>query len=427
MSNDINLTDGAVTEVLNNKVDIDFQNIPSNSVSFARCSTEVTNCITEIPQRIKTELKNGVLTLKAGSEVIVPNGFEEDGTTPKFDYITIAEDISIQSATSEGNANVVRWFTVNPSDMTIQGQSVTASNTVGNSYMDVGYHCLTYRTDLNKVIYYYQDNSVKFDGYSLPIGIAISDDTLHIGNFVTFNGFGYMGASIWVDKDVKGLIPNGRNEDGTLKNIEIITNKLSLFTFPSDINYYDLNLQLMQDGVGFSFNLIIQDTKPANPTEGTLWYSPKENRMYKWISSTTSWDEAYDPKAILIGFADHLDKKLTNVRFKQPFRALDYNDKPEISGLGMPSGKHINLTLGASGTIYTAPANGWFMFDKGATAVGQYGVLNSGRIWDGENAVTSTSTVTLHIPVIKGDSVKVSYTVAGTLNHFRFIYTEGEV
>lgn len=77
MSNDINLTEGAVTEVLNNKVDIDFQNVPSNSVGFARCSTEVTNCITEIPQRIKYTLENGTLTILAGSVVIVPYGVED--------------------------------------------------------------------------------------------------------------------------------------------------------------------------------------------------------------------------------------------------------------------------------------------------------------------------------------------------------------
>ena len=40
--------------------------------------------------------------------------------------------------------------------------------------------------------------------------------------------------------------------------------------------------------------------------------------------------------------------------------ALDYNDKSEISGWGMPSSRYINLTLGASGTVYTAPANGYF-------------------------------------------------------------------
>ena len=35
-------------------------------------NTKVSNCITNIPQDIKLELNNGVLTLKAGSKVYVP-------------------------------------------------------------------------------------------------------------------------------------------------------------------------------------------------------------------------------------------------------------------------------------------------------------------------------------------------------------------
>ena len=48
----------------------------NNAVDYSN----VTNCITKIPQDIKLELNNGTLTLKAGSKVYVPNGFEQDQT-----------------------------------------------------------------------------------------------------------------------------------------------------------------------------------------------------------------------------------------------------------------------------------------------------------------------------------------------------------
>ena len=51
-----------------------------------------TNRILEIPQDIKLELNNGTLTLKAGSKLYRPNGFEADGTTPKFDEVVITVD-----------------------------------------------------------------------------------------------------------------------------------------------------------------------------------------------------------------------------------------------------------------------------------------------------------------------------------------------
>ncbi|MBQ9150293.1 hypothetical protein IJX73_05110, partial [bacterium] len=63
-----------------------------NEIEKFNKNVQITNCITEIPQRINLELTDGVLTLKAGSVVTVPNGFEIDGQTPKFDYVTIDSD-----------------------------------------------------------------------------------------------------------------------------------------------------------------------------------------------------------------------------------------------------------------------------------------------------------------------------------------------
>ena len=48
-----------------------------------------TNRILEIPQNIKLELNNGSLVRKAGSKFYIPNGFETDGITPKFDCVKL--------------------------------------------------------------------------------------------------------------------------------------------------------------------------------------------------------------------------------------------------------------------------------------------------------------------------------------------------
>lgn len=60
-----------------------------------------------IPQDIKLELNNGTLTLKAGSRVYVPNGFESDGTTPKFILKTIQSDITSNYGIGRSNCVVV--------------------------------------------------------------------------------------------------------------------------------------------------------------------------------------------------------------------------------------------------------------------------------------------------------------------------------
>lgn len=69
----------------------------SSKVSFSRIdySRVAGNCITKIPQDIKIELNNGILTLKAGSKIYVPNGFEQDGITKKFITVTVSNDLTV--------------------------------------------------------------------------------------------------------------------------------------------------------------------------------------------------------------------------------------------------------------------------------------------------------------------------------------------
>ena len=116
---DINVN--KLSEALNTKADIDLNNTgvfstsegggvnltsstPANASGKEVTSADffqsnllnyTTNRILEIPQDIKLELNNGTLTLKAGSKVYVPNGFEADGTTQKFDVKIIGQDLTV--------------------------------------------------------------------------------------------------------------------------------------------------------------------------------------------------------------------------------------------------------------------------------------------------------------------------------------------
>ena len=101
----VNLTSSTPADASGKEVtSADFikSDIQSNLLNYT------TNRILEIPQDIKLELNNGTLTLKAGSKVYVPNGFESDGTTPKFDVVTIENDIVSQNFNRSG-ANFIRY------------------------------------------------------------------------------------------------------------------------------------------------------------------------------------------------------------------------------------------------------------------------------------------------------------------------------
>lgn len=53
-----------------------------------------------------------------------------------------------------------------------------------------------------------------------------------------FNGIGYVGSTVFALPGVKGLIPNGRNADGTLNNTEFSYTQVNTFTYTINGTYY---------------------------------------------------------------------------------------------------------------------------------------------------------------------------------------------
>jgi hypothetical protein len=94
--------------------------------------------------------------------------------------------------------------------------------------------------------------------------------------------------------------------------------------------------------------------------------------------------------------------------------------------MGMPSGSYIDLTLGATGSTYTAPANGYVVLSKDANAAGQTNrLVSSTYIASTSYCPNSSGTPHVFIPVKKDDVVTYSYSTAGATNYFKFVYAEG--
>jgi hypothetical protein len=99
------------------------------------------------------------------------------------------------------------------------------------------------------------------------------------------------------------------------------------------------------------------------------------------------------------------------------------------SGWSMPSSRYIDLTLGASGATYTAPANGYFYLRKISNASIQVVLLgnaSSGDIISSNFSSDIGQYLAAYIPVKKDDIVFCEYNAGGTIQFFRFIYAEGE-
>lgn len=123
-----------------------------------------------------------------------------------------------------------------------------------------------------------------------------------------------------------------------------------------------------------------------------------------------------------------IDEIATDLNGKADVDLSNTNDTAKIlmSGMGLPSNTYENLTLGASGTTYTAPANGWVVFSKTATSSGQYMTVG---VIDGvcyTFNVNGTGCVPCcYIPVKKNDIYSISYNLGGAVGLFRFIYANG--
>lgn len=187
----------------------------------------ISNCITEIPQDIKLELNNGTLTLKAGSKVYVPNGFEEDGTTPYFDEVITTNDLTLSET-----QNVLREKFVFISQDGTQMRTMDVSNTYSGETAPSGSTYMCWYDTRNNLVKTTSNGGSSWTTLSLPIAISHIYSSGFTSIDQVFNGFGYIGSIIFALPNVKGLCPQGLNDDGTLNNIEFTIPSVS--TSPAD-------------------------------------------------------------------------------------------------------------------------------------------------------------------------------------------------
>lgn len=293
----------------------------------------ITNCLLEVPQRIKLELSNGTLTLKAGSEITHPS-LEYQTTIVSEDktYTYTGGYVSTQALVFVARSNGTIQTPVRLSDIS-SGNGAPTSTTSGTKYFDAS----------SGIIYYIKDTKWVEWAVALPVAVVTINASSVISSIdQVFNGFGYIGTTIWMDKGVNYLIPSGRNEDGTLKSYErsnvndFVTRTLTVGSSPQVI------------GLNTGFSVIPATRYQYNEIEN-LNYITESGVWNQCAAITLTWDNG----------------TITNFKVKQPFRALDYNDKQEIISWGTPdynAGVTLTSTLKASPYSFTPPCDGIIRF-----------------------------------------------------------------
>ena len=402
---------------------IDSKQDKSTAVNY----NNISNCITEIPQDIKLELNNNnTIVLKKGSIVYIPNG------TGNFDKVTITQDVSDIADT---NRETMLFYLPGLNGLGQMPAEYCFSGATAPTNFYGGIYAVWYDT-ANNVIKLTGNGGANWDsGYSFPICLAHETNTTYSISQV-FNGFGYIGSTVFALPGVKGLIPNGRNADGSLKSIEVVQNSVKIMTMASYMagrKHCPLELFFNNELGGMEIDFyswgVVDTLKDLPRNKVYAAYYCLEDNFVHYFNNTGV--ESINKSLFAATFAVGDDNKITSFTPKTVFHALDYNDKSTISGWSMPSNKYINLTLGASGSKYTAPANGWFMLNKvsGISNNQSYIVLVNRKTNIKSQTVVynySSSILSAYLPIQKGDVVEIIFNSTGEVKEFRFIYAEGE-
>lgn len=355
-------------------------NIIAGNTDGKKFNAYMTNCITEIPQDIKLETNTTFIIVKAGSKVYIPNGFEQDGTTPHFDTFTIPEDMSI--GFMEGVSTRVILYDVTNEYINAEDLSLCSSGNTPPSSDGTWYDISTNR------IKRYLNGSQDSVGFSLPLGIVKTDLIGRTSIDKEFNGFGYIGSTVFVLPGVKGLIPNGRNPDGTLKNIEHTTNKVSIRTISNANPYTELTIaNTGSSGIGINNHYL-------NEKENYLYYSDGTKLNDRFVIGK-------------ISFSQTSPFNVTSFNTNTTFHALDYNDKPTISGWGIPD--YSSPTYYYTGE-FTATNDGYIICYAHVGEWGKLEIFSNGNLVDATHNNTSGTSILVYARgyVGKGELIEVT-------------------
>lgn len=347
------------------------------------------------------------LVLGAGSKAYVPNG------SGVFDEVVTENDIIISGS---GSSEIMIVVNRNGTGTFVGSVSQFFS---GSSQPTISVQYAYWYDTTNNVIKYTSNTGASWTTLtcSLPIGIVTSASGTVTSINQVFNGFGYIGSSMFALPGVKGLIPNGRNEDGSLRNIEKTRTTVGLRTLSGN----GPCTFLMNFGGSFDYvptNTVEYTNTPSTTCrryygDDNYWHNKESGNTLNYISAAT---------------ATLTSGVISNFTPKTPFHAVDRNETSWLSGLGMPSNRYIDLTLGASNGSYTAPANGYFVVAKKSGITGAY--INAYNSSFTKYAIScsdrTNETLGFTLPVKKGDSVAIAYNATGATTSFKFVYAEGE-
>lgn len=226
----------------------------------------ITNCIKTIPQDITLELGDS-LVVKSGSKCYRPNG------SGVFDIVLINSDTPVVVPSTAVDGKVMLFLRSDNSVWVDNVGDVTSGTTAPTDGT-------FYDTSTNTIDWYYSGTK-DVKKYSLPLGICTVSGGAIVNIDRVFNGFGYVGSTVFALPGINYLIPDGRTSDGLIKNKNITTTKVSISTTKYKGNQI---FSLMSGGT------IAVDYIPTS--SNSRYYVNTRGEMYN-LGVTAGWNKCY--------------------------------------------------------------------------------------------------------------------------------------
>ncbi len=223
---------------------------------------------------------------------------------------------------------------------------------------------------------------------------------------------------ITVKEGLKVLIPDGFNEDGTIKSIT--------YEVPEDINVTAVNnsyvncIYVTPDGCGYAQAYLASAEK--NFDKRGIVYDISENKSYLYNTDTSDWEPI---KAVVVALYTITDNVVTFKEIEKPVRVLSYADRNAVLNWMMPCYKNAVSKVWES--WYVAPCSGWiYVFATAEVNAYQYIVLNGVYYTFNWVRYGDQASSCCMVPVKKGDSYSAQGAYFGT-TYVYFIPMQGDM
>lgn len=249
-------------------------NFTSNIINAAvRAPQYLGNTLTKVPQNVSpyiTIADDGTMVFKKGITVYIPNGFEADGVTRKFDTFILNSDRTVDYKSLRSllycmNGSSGSLYATDKNLYVIVGTEITRSTTERYIWYDTTNNLV--KTSINKGEW--------VSGLSLPFCSVDCYEVNKFRNLQCFDYCGYMDSIVYTLPGIEGYIAAGLDSNNKPVNRKFVSDKVYTYS-----NTGSASNDKVLCSIGINENEIIRMSANVRPYVADNENQPNNNIFY---------------------------------------------------------------------------------------------------------------------------------------------------